>query len=190
MIAELLMFAVALGLFGLYYTFSFMKKAVFPKGLRQAIRRVLNIKRADELPPPYGRNYGEMNICKFSFPSKVSQCSMNHLDLSIAMFIFQMFALVFTLRSSLHVGERTVRHARAELMREQQTTTHTLTNTLNTLSLTVRAQMLQIRGLKVLENTQMFCIIEFHFIDLSLRIFNTNLYYCGPKACNGFGNGV
>jgi hypothetical protein len=55
-----------------------------------------------------------------------------------------------------------VRHARAELMREQQTTTHTLTNTLNTLSLTVRAQMLRIRGLKVLENTQMFCIIEFH----------------------------
>jgi hypothetical protein len=58
-----------------------------------------------------------------------------------------------------------VRHTRAELMREQQTTTHTLTNTLNTLLLTVRAQMLRIRGLKVLENTQMFCIIEFHFID-------------------------
>jgi hypothetical protein len=77
------------------------------------------------------------------------------------------------MRSALHAGERTVRHARAELMREQQTTTHTLTNTLNTLSLTVRAQMLRIRGLKVLENTQMFCIIEFHFIDLSLRIFNT-----------------
>jgi hypothetical protein len=94
------------------------------------------------------------------------------------------------MRSSLHAGERTVRHAHAELMREQQTTTHTLTNTLNTLSLTVRAQMLRIRGLKVLENTQMFCIIEFHFIDLSLRIFNTNLYYCSPKACNGFGNGV
>ncbi|KIK00153.1 hypothetical protein K443DRAFT_679420 [Laccaria amethystina LaAM-08-1] len=49
MIAEVLMFDVALGPFGLYYTFSFMKKAVFPKGLRQAIRRVLNIKRADEL---------------------------------------------------------------------------------------------------------------------------------------------
>jgi hypothetical protein len=80
---------------------------------------------------------------------------------------------ITTLRSSLHAGERTVRHARAELMREQQTTTHTLTNTLNTLSLTVRAQMLRIRGLKVLGNTQMFCIIEFHFIDLSLRIFNT-----------------
>jgi hypothetical protein len=83
-----------------------------------------------------------------------------------------------------------VRHVRTELMREQQTTTHTLTNTLNTLSLTVRAQMLRIQSLKVLENTQMFCIIEFHFIDLSLRIFNTNLYYCSPKACNGFGNGV
>jgi hypothetical protein len=76
--------------------------------------------------------------------------------------------LTRTVRSSLHAGERTVRHARAELMREQQTTTHTLTNTLNTLSLTVRARMLRIRGLKVLENTQMFCIIEFHFIDLSL----------------------
>jgi hypothetical protein len=79
----------------------------------------------------------------------------------------------WSMRSSLHAGERTVRHAHAELMREQQTTTHTLTNTLNTLSLTVRARMLRIRGLKVLENTQMFCIIEFHFIDLSLRIFNT-----------------
>jgi hypothetical protein len=77
------------------------------------------------------------------------------------------------LRSSLHAGERTVRHALAELMHEQQTTTHTLTNTLNTLSLMVRAGMLRIRGLKVLGNTQMFCIIEFHFIDLSLRIFNT-----------------
>jgi hypothetical protein len=32
------------------------------------------------------------------------------------------------MRSSIHVGERTVRHAHAELMREQQTTTHTLTN--------------------------------------------------------------
>ena len=98
MIAELLMFAVALGLFGLYYTFSFIKKAVFPKGLRQAARLVLNISRADELPPPYGRNYAEINICKFSFPSKVSQCSMNHswLDLNIVVFIFQMFTLVFT----------------------------------------------------------------------------------------------
>jgi hypothetical protein len=83
-----------------------------------------------------------------------------------------------------------MRHAHAELMREQQTTTHTLTNTLNTLSLTVCAQMLRIRGLKVLENTQMFCIIEFHFIDCLYEFLIQNLYYCSPKACNGFGNGV
>jgi hypothetical protein len=93
-------------------------------------------------------------------------------------------------RSSLHAGERTVRHARAELMREQQTTTHTLTNTLNTLSLMVHARMLRIRGLKVLGNTQMFCIIEFHFIDCLYEFVIQNLYYCSPKACNGFGNGV
>ena len=78
MIADLLMFAVALGLFGLYYTFSSMKKALFPKGLGQAIRRILNINRADELPPPYGLNYVKFNTCKFFFPSKVSQCFMNH----------------------------------------------------------------------------------------------------------------
>jgi hypothetical protein len=83
-----------------------------------------------------------------------------------------------------------VRHTRAELMREQQTTTHTLTNTLNTLSLMVRARMLRFRGLKVLGNTQMFCIIEFHFIDCLYEFLIQNLYYCSPKACNGFGNGV
>jgi hypothetical protein len=83
-----------------------------------------------------------------------------------------------------------VRHTRVELMCEQQTTTHTLTNTLNTLSLTVCAQMLQIRGLKVLGNTQMFFIIEFHFIACLYEFLIQNLYYCSPKACNDFGNGV
>jgi hypothetical protein len=83
-----------------------------------------------------------------------------------------------------------VRHARAELMREQQTTTHTLTNTLNTLSLTVRAQMLRIRGLKVLENTQMFCIMEFHFMTCLYEFLIQICIINSPKACNGFGNGV
>jgi hypothetical protein len=59
----------------------------------------------------------------------------------------------YLVRSSLHAGEQTMRHTCAELMREQQTTTHTLTNTLNTLSLMVHARMLQIRGLKALGNT-------------------------------------
>jgi hypothetical protein len=70
-----------------------------------------------------------------------------------------------------------VRHAHVGLMCEQQTTTHTLTNTLTTLSFTVRARMLPIRGLKVLGNTQMFCIIEFHFIDCLYEFLLQYLYY-------------
>jgi hypothetical protein len=36
----------------------------------------------------------------------------------------------------------------------------------------------------------MFCIIEFHFIDCLYEFLIQILYYCSPKACNGFGDGV
>jgi hypothetical protein len=57
-------------------------------------------------------------ILELSRPTKLSQ-----LQTFLGMAVY--FSAFIPLRSSLHAGERTVRHARAELMREQQTTTHT-----------------------------------------------------------------
>jgi hypothetical protein len=111
-------------------------------------------------------------ILSFRFHVATSNVEPN--DEQQALFVvIEYFMSVPMMRSLIHAGERTVRHARIGLMREQQTTTHTLTNTLNTPSFMVHAPILQIWGLKVLGNTQMFCIIEFHFYWLSLQIFNT-----------------
>jgi hypothetical protein len=82
-----------------------------------------------------------------------------------------------------------MQHACVELMHEQQTTTHTHKHLKHTITQGTCTNALN-SGLKVLGNTQMFCIIEFHFIGCLYEFLIQNLYYCSPKACNDFGNGV
>jgi len=63
-------------------------------------------------------------------------------------------------------GSRETCDACTEQVREPHlNNTHTHTLNLNTLSPTICVLCFEFRVLKVLENTQMFCLVDFNFID-------------------------
>jgi hypothetical protein len=95
LISEILLLIAALGVSGLFNTLYSVKKTVFPRGIRWAIRGTLNVSGAEELPSPYyGRNPDKSKYCKFSFASRIFYNSRPS-DVNIAKYILLVSALVF-----------------------------------------------------------------------------------------------